>query len=492
MKKLMSLNGVLVLLLLIPVVVLGTFLRGYRLDTTGLEVDEVSNFEVAQSYYQYDYPSVKPEVDGSRLLYYFHPVFGYMMMAEWFNLTGDVSILGTRTLNAVESVIALVLIFTFLLRKGVGTALLATFFVAVDSWMVLINRMNYLENFQVILMLLGMWLFYKAVQGGDEGKLHLWIIAGVLLGLTVVYKHIGVYLVAVVMANWLILRKYFKGHLVTMTTIGVVVVSYVVVMYLIGGQYYIDQQMTMFGRLFGTIESRGLNFGIGDALGVIVNRYWIFATTILVLIGGWGWAMWNYVWGVFRKITVKDSVILSWTVGALVFAVASKLKSPHYLILWLVPTYIYVATELAGWAKGKKLVYTSALISFFLLANVFTWHYRFVMQTGDTLRDVSSYINANVPNDAVVATESYVGALIKQPYLRIDHLSNPAVLGRVDYLAIYLSTTATIQGLPDVVQEYQFYCDPVSEFAGFKDRIVLCRVNHQGVIDHYALASFSQ
>ena len=179
---------------------------------------------------------------------------------------------------------------------------------------------------------------------------------------------------------------------------------------------------------------------------------------------------------------LTDVVLVSWNVGAIAFAVLSKLKSPHYLILWLVPVYVFIARELINWARGRRMIYVPVIMVLFLILNIFTWNYRFIRVQGDVLRDTSTYINSELPDTAVVGTESYIGALLKQPYVRMDHIVKEEDLNGVDYLAIYLSTTATLEALSDTIQGYKSYCDVVAEFRGFKDRIVLCRVDHDSLV----------
>ena len=132
--------------------------------------------------------------------------------------------------------------------------------------------MDYLENIQLIVIVIGIWLFWSAVKSGDK-KLYRWVLTGLVLGFAFIFKHIGVFLVLVVLANWLLTRRYSKGYLISLMTMGVVVVAYVAVMYFSFGQLYIQAQVVEFERLFGITSARGLNFGLSEVISVIADRF---------------------------------------------------------------------------------------------------------------------------------------------------------------------------------------------------------------------------
>jgi 4-amino-4-deoxy-L-arabinose transferase-like glycosyltransferase len=473
-----STSAFFIALILIPIFVFGGFLRFYNIEKTALEVDEPVNFAVAKSLVLYGYPSVKPVLDALRQPYLFHPLFGYQLTAAWFELTNGITIIGARFLNAAASLIVLLLVFLFVLKKGKGTALLATFFIALDGWVITINRMDYLENIQLILIVIGIWLFWSAVKSGDK-KLYRWVLTGLVLGFAFIFKHIGVFLVLVVLANWLLTRRYSKGYLISLMTMGVVVVAYVAVMYFSFGQLYIQAQVVEFERLFGITSARGLNFGLSEVISVIADRYWIYITTVIAIVLGWPLVAWRYIQALIkRKATAYDTVVISWTAGAAIFAVASQLKSPHYMVLWLIPLYVFLAGEVAHWFRGKRLANVWILVIFFLAASIFTWNIRFMSGYGDSLGNSAAYINKDLSPNAVIGTESYMAELFNQQYTPIEELNTVDQVERNDYLAIYTSRTAPISSLPPVIQDWQQYCLPLHTFTGFKDQVTVCKVNH--------------
>ena len=371
----------------------------------------------------------------------------------------------------------LLLVCLFTLTKGKGTALLATFFIALDGWIITVNRMDYLENFQLILIVIGIWLFWSAVKSGDK-KLYRWVLTGLVLGFAFVFKHIGIFLVLVVLANWLLTRRYSKGYLVSLMTMGVVVVVYVAVMYFSYGQLYIQAQVVEFERLFGITSARGLNFGLSEVISVIAGRYWIYITTVIAIVFGWPLVAWRYIQALIKRTASSyDTVVISWTAGAAIFAVASQLKSPHYMVLWLIPLYVFLAGEFAHCFRGKRLANVWILIVFFLVASIFTWNIRFMVNYGDSLRNSAAYINTDLSPNAVIGTESYMAELFNQQYMPIEQLDTVAQVEKNDYLAIYTSSTASIISLPPVIQDWQQYCQPLQTFTGFKDQVTVCKVD---------------
>jgi len=460
---------------LIPIFALGFFLRIFELGKTGLEVDESSNYNVAMSVYNTGTPSFKPALGHTVQPYLSHPPFGFDLLAGWFKLVGP-SLDNARLLNVLASMVVLALVFVVLRRYGNSVALLGTLFVALDCWIVVTNRMDYLENVQLIPILIGIWLFIKAV---DSEKTRDYVLAGLAFGLAIVFKHIGVYLVLATVFTWLLIRKNHRGHFSMLVVMTLVVLAYVVGMGVDFGQTFFGQEFHEFDRLIGTAPATGMNYGPIQALQIIADKYWVFVTTVIVLLLGWLLVIARYVRALlFKKDDVPSghAVLLSWAFAGFVFAVASQLKSPHYLILWLVPLYMYLAVVIINWAKGRRKFLVPALAVAFVLLNMFSWNYRIVQTNGDSLRDSATYITQNIPSGAVIGTETYIGSLIANPYVRIDTMTSDQ-LKKVDYLALYTSSTVSNSSLPQVVQQAIANCTTVQVFSGFKDTVTLCKLN---------------
>lgn len=458
----------------LPILILGIFFRFTYFSTTPLEVDEGPNFSIAHSIYQVGYPTTKAEWDTPQTPYLFHPPIGYAITAGWFQLTQAPSIESARLLNIFASILMLVLAFEFMRHTHLSSALVALVFLATDAWVVTVGRMNYLENLQILLIIPAIWWYWKASKTGESSH---YLLAGVLIGLTIVYKHIGIYLILAVFANWFLVRRNHMQHLYLLISTSVVIGIYELAMYQTFGDLFFAQQFVQFKRATGGLSARGMNFSPIEALEVIGERYWIYLTTIAALSIGWPLSIWRYLSSLIKKTNPVDTVLLSWTVGGLIFAVASRLKSPHYLILWLLPLYLYLAVELVRWAKGKRAIYIPVLCLIFVGANLFTWNLRFVHHYDDPLRLSATYINNYLPENAVVVTEPYLGQMIKQPYVDIENANTTERWESATYLALYSSSTASIESLPPMAQIASRHCQHLISFKGFKDTVQVCRLD---------------
>src|SRR5207302_5505197 len=104
----------------------------------------------------------------------------------------------------------------------------------------------------------------------------------------------------------------------------------------------------------------------------------------------------------------------SWATGGILFALGISLKSPHYIILWIVPLYLVLAweidevfqnrrlpTRLSGVSYRKQVL--GLLLCVILLAgDIFAFRARFLYVPGDSLQEVDAYINKTLPPTAVV------------------------------------------------------------------------------------------
>jgi 4-amino-4-deoxy-L-arabinose transferase-like glycosyltransferase len=474
----MKVHQIVLLALLAPILVLALFFRTCYLGQTGLENDEVANTAVARAIYLTGWPSIKTEFLTLQQPYVFHPPFGYGIMAGWFWLVRNTSFAAARLLNVIASIGALLLIFLFMLRIHRGAALLGTFFIALDGWIVMTNRMNYLENLQLLLIVPAMWAYWRATNRPTTLN---YALAGLAVGLVVIFKHIGLYLLLGVLAQWLMVRKHHAGHMCLLGTAAVVIASYEVLMYLTFGTVFYAQQLHQAQRFFGLAKARGMDFGVLQALQIIRERYWIYGTTVATLLVGWPLVTWRYIRAVYGKTPSAEPTLLAWAVGGLAFAAMSRLKSPHYLMLWLIPLYLYLALEAAHRLTGRRLLWVPVLVVAFTATNVFTWHVRFGQAHGDVLRNSAAYITTNLPPDAVVATETCLGLLIDQPYISFDKNTLVERLLRerqATHMAVYTSRTTIVGDLPSAVQQASANCITLAIFRGFKDEVRICKLNY--------------
>ncbi|BCL81693.1 hypothetical protein ccbrp13_41580 [Ktedonobacteria bacterium brp13] len=159
-------------------------------------------------------------------------------------------------------------------------------------------------------------------------------------------------------------------------------------------------------------------------------------------------------------------MIISWALGGIIFALAISLKSPHYLILWLIPLYIFLAHEiiqlwrLQPYTQWKlqigKIVLSLLLLVSAGIGDIWGFQARFTHITGDTLLQTDAYINVTLPPNAVAATQNYIGVDIVPHFLDITLVNTPQLIlqKQVTYMALYRSTTQPIAPSLGPVNQY--------------------------------------
>lgn len=470
------------LLIILPLFLLAGFLRVYNLDQTGYEVDEIVNFHVPQQINQMGYPTIKPESLEKNNPYLFHPPSLYYFFAEVFRVFGE-NLLVARVVNVIFSMISLLLLYFMLLRSvgGRKAAFLGLLLLGTDGWLVMTNRMNYIENIQFTFILLGLLLYQQGVQK-KETNYWLFFGSGVILGLAISLKLIGGYVLLAIGLNYLLQRKHHLGHLILMIMAVTTLFDVMAYFYYLFGDIFLEQSVLgHFARVTGERTSRGMNFGIWQIVTVIWQRYWIYITTVLAFVIGGIVAAGKFFQQLIRRPQV-DTFFLSWCLSGLTLAAVSSLKSPHYLMLWLIPVYLLLAEQLAKFFTGKRLLFLPIFMILILGLNFYTWQNRFLTPRTDVLRAASEYINQNLPADAVVMTEPYVGFLINQNYLREyrDNLTQTQLAKvlakkKVNYAAFYYSSTVKMSDSKLIWNIYHA-CQEIKIFEGFKDGIYLCKI----------------
>lgn len=461
------------LVLLAPLVALAASFRLIGLGLHGLDVDEASNLAVALSAFRTGIPSFPPELGATAVPYLSHPAFGYDLISVWFRIAGP-TIESARLASALASLVAIVLLAAWFVRHhGVVPAILVSTFVSLDGWIVLTNRSNFLENAQLVPLVVGMWLFARAVR---TERMRDFALAGLALGVVVVFKHIGAYVAIAVVLDWLVARRSTRGYALLLAVLGLVLVGYVVWMDQRFGGLYSANQAHQVQRVLGIVPAPGQNIGAGDVAGAVIERYFIFLSTLVAFVLGIPAALATYgrrLVGSARGRGASD-VLLSWAVAGIVAAAASQLKSPHYLILWLLPLYAWLAVAIPRFARGRRSLLVPVLVALFVATNLGTWNLRFAMDHGDALASAAGYIDGALPEGAVVGADPFLGGLLRHRYVRIDREPPRATLARITHFAVYTSRTTTSTRYTPGVATSMAGCRPVAVFTGFKDRVVIC------------------
>src|SRR5579859_7189010 len=390
-------------------------LRFYAALHTGIEVDEPIYRYAAAYAAQYGFPASRPAVGQPTIPFLYHPPFSLWLFALWFRIWGSTSFLTGRLFNIVVSTGMLALLYAFVRRFiGKREALIALFVVASDDWILFTNQGIYLEDSQMILILCAMWAYWKATQSDPtKGRQVLlrYLLAGVLVGVVIDYKQIGGFLVVGILINFALQRQQWRPHLLLLVAASTMFILYLVAMHLTFGQLFDSATLTQLNRTAGTRSSAGLTYSPLTAIQAIVGIYWIFPTTILTLIGGSLLVIWRGFQYLRGKRKGENTVLLSWAAGGIVFAMSISLKSPHYMILWLIPLYLFLVQEgshihtyVFRCGKNSALIFLT-LLQIIFGVNLWSFQMRFMNIPGDVVVQSDTYINTHIPSSALVAEQ---------------------------------------------------------------------------------------
>ncbi len=267
-----------------------------------------------------------------------------------------------------------------------------------------------------------------------------------------------------------------------------VVASYAIGMHLAFGTLFDSATLDQVHRTLGQKAAPGLNDSVLVALQATWSLYWMFFVTIVVLMAGAVLTLIWYVQLLFRRRKMSNTVLVSWALGGGLFALGISLKSPHYMILWIVPLYLMLV--LAGEDMFRHRQYRGRLADFFrrkqvlglllclllLAGDSFGVRARFSTGAADALRQADAYINATIPSTAVVLTQNYIGVDLNPQFLDITLIATPQQILQhgVTYMALYWSTTQPISPTLGPVGRY---CLLMKEFSGFKDHVEVCKID---------------
>jgi 4-amino-4-deoxy-L-arabinose transferase-like glycosyltransferase len=376
----------------------------------------------------------------------YQPPIYFKIESWWFDLAGG-SVYHARIFGVLCTAVMQVLLFRFLWRlKGPRVALFAMLPVIFDGWLLYIERVSYIENALMILVVLGFLLYQRAL---DMPHWRRFLLAGLALGAAASFKQTGAYVVVAALLCWLILRREHKGHLVLLGGATLVITAYLVIMAHKYDPWYVNQSLVQVRRVLGLQQSGGTLTSPGSALHLLTQQYKYFVPSLLLA----GWSLLialKRTWQCYRarnwKPAQDNALLYAWFVTGVVVFGSSSLKFPQYFVLILLPAYCYLWTELASWPTGMKWrrywPIAAAIVglgSFLLTVPVFNVN---------SLEEVQAYAARDIPANAIVVTEQSIGDLIRQRWCTVEKAN--ACVGQAAYAITwqtYLQSSFT-QGDP--------------------------------------------
>jgi 4-amino-4-deoxy-L-arabinose transferase-like glycosyltransferase len=363
----------------------------------------------------------------------YQPPMFFEIESRWFDLVGA-SIYHARLFGVMCTAVMQVLLFRLLIRlHGLRVALLAVLPVIFDGWLLYIERVSYIENALMILVVFGFLLYARAL---DAPSLWRFFLAGLALGAAASFKQTGAYVVVAVVFCWLIMRRNHRGHLVLLGGALLVIAAYIALMIVkydpAGHPWYIHQSLVQIRRVLGLQQSGGTLTSLSGALHLLTQQYKYFLPSAVLGVGAIVLAL-RRTWQCYRARSWapvrSNAVLYAWLLTGVVVFGASSLKFPQYFALILLPAYCYLWTELARWDLD------SWWRTFWPVAAAVIGTMSFLLTVPalnvNALEQVQTYAADRVPASAIVVTEETIGDLINQRWCTVENAT--ACLGHATY-----------------------------------------------------------
>lgn len=469
------------------ILIVSAGLRLWNLDARpGYEWDEPVYGSVGAHFAQFGTVTYKAPI-ARPTVYLSHPPFYFIMLGEWFRMVGT-GITQARVLSAIMSLLLITILFLYLRQRMGAWALLPTLLIAFDSWIVFANRISWIDNSVVVFGVLGIWAYFHALK---RDSTRAYVVAGLALGFTLVFKQLGIYFCAIPVLNWIFSRQRTRGHLVMLGTIAACFMLYLSYMLIIYKDAFVRQTMSQIFRSSGAVTARGV-VSPQDVITALVGQYHVFAFTVFLCAASLAWLAIDII----RSIRLRDpswlrrySIEASWIIAGIVVFIAVQIKFPNYFIYLMIPLLVYLGMRIrdvaSGWlAAGPRhpRLLRIGLIALLALAVAFdlgAFYLRIVNQSDNALLQVANYVTANVPASDTVLADEPVGVMIPQPYCKLESAST---CPDVKWIVTYTSLT---QKLPTQASDPQLYvllhgAEKVVVFYGFKETITVYRVVDAG------------
>jgi 4-amino-4-deoxy-L-arabinose transferase-like glycosyltransferase len=350
----------------------------------------------------------------------YQPPFYVIALGRWFALTG-VSIYHARILGVLCALGALTLLWRLLVRvHGVRVALCAMVPIMLDGWLMYVQRISYIENTLLLLVVAGMLLYQRALDAPSWSR---FVIAGIVLGCAAAFKYTGVYVIAAVLLCWMITHRAHVKHLALLGSAAASFCSAIVYEALSfdtrGHDWWLQETVVQVRRVLGVQQSGGTLASPAAALHLLLAEYDVFAPSVLIVFAALFLALRRLgdccrerAW---RPVSANP-LLWSWMVAGIVVFTASSLRYPQYFALVLVPVYAWFWTETRHWRlrpRGRAV-----LIGLACAAGIASFGGRIVGYDDNVFANVQQYAATSIPPHAVVIADEAIGDLISQPYCR--------------------------------------------------------------------------
>jgi 4-amino-4-deoxy-L-arabinose transferase-like glycosyltransferase len=458
-------------------------LRVWHLDgRPGTEYDEPVYAAVAQNLADHSRLQVREPV-GVDEPYLYHPPFYFFTLAGLDRLFGP-SLLNARVLAALLSMVTLALLWLFARRWPGGWGAVGVLAcIAADGWLLYTNRVGWIENAGFPILVLGLLLYQRALETStdDARALTTFSAAGYVLGAAAIFKLTLVVGVLALLVHWIIVRDRHQGHRRAVRAVVRVVFFYAAGMTIIYGQAFLHQVAVQFDRASGRYASRGV-VHLSDLVSATTHNYAPFFATVGLLVVGFVMVLVRLV-GAMRSggldaLRGPDSLYLAWSLASVLFLGALSLRYPQYLVLVLVPLYLYVGSRVVvRWRRSdtdRWRVLALVGVCVLLIGDAVAFRSEVASTQTDAIAAATTYLGT-LPRSRTVLADEPIGVGISQPYYDVDRWVFDRGRREPDYVAMITTRT---QHLPTatVFRELMTRATIIRRFHGFKGDVTVYRI----------------
>jgi len=403
---------------LVSIVLIGAAvaLRFWHLAAYGWQYDEIVYYQVATTLLHHGGLTERVPFGTTWAPFLYQPPWYPYLLSSWFRITAD-TITSARILGVICS--GLTLLFTWrLVRRlhGPASALFALAPIAFDGWLLYIQRVSYIENLALALVIAGLLAYAWAL---DRPSWYRFAIAGIVLAVAGCLKYTGLSAIIAVLLCWLIVRRANRGHVVLLAAYAAVVGVDQAVLIHLWPHYYLSQSGAQLARVLGLYSSGGTLTSPTELIHLMAAQYKVYAASFAIAVAGFVLAVRRLIhcyrqrrWDSLQP----QAVLFAWAAASVLVFGFSNLRFPQYFALVLVPLYLLWWTEVWQWHRSTVL--KVALAAAAVGAGLMSFATSLTAQTANPMAQVQDYARHHIPAGAVVIADEQVGDLLNQPYCR--------------------------------------------------------------------------
>jgi 4-amino-4-deoxy-L-arabinose transferase-like glycosyltransferase len=392
-------------------------LRLWHLDATGWQYDEVTYHLVARNLLHHGGLTEKTSFGQAYQPWLYQPPWYPYLLTAWFTVTGKATIYSARVFGVLLSSCSLVLAGLLIRRqRGTKVALFAVVPLAFDGWLLYVDRVSYIENLVMVVILAAFLLYQRAV---DHPSWLRFAGAGALFGTAGCLKYTGVYVILAAGLCWLIVRREHVNHLIMLgVALGLFVLDQLILLAW-WGHVYLHETWVQLQRVLGLRKSGGSLTSPMALVHLLVAQYRIFIPSFLIGLAGLVLLI-RYLIRCYRERSWEPvqarAILFGWAASSVLVFGLSNLRLPQYFSLILIP--LYLLFWVAVWDSDWRPFLRFGLVAAAVVAGLGSFWLSTHAQSVNPLERIQQYAASHIPARAVVVADEQVGDLIRQRYCR--------------------------------------------------------------------------